>query len=130
MKRVYETIFEKLEKLGIIRDGKLTFKEYIKLESCGFMDLHIDLLERTDEFIRISLAHNYEQNGDIVPDPDMELKIYPKLKMAEALTFQDTYGYREVYPEPDKVDIHTKKDLNAFLSKWLTNLLNQGFKKE
>jgi len=47
--------------------------------------------------------------------------------MAEALSYQDQFGYQYVYPEPGKVDIKAKKDLNAFLNKWLTNLINQGF---
>lgn len=49
--------------------------------------------------------------------------------MAEALTYQqDSLGvFQEVYPEPGKVDVKLKKQLNQFLNQWLTNLINQGF---
>jgi len=74
------------------------------------------------------LSHLYEQHGDLVPDPDMEIRVYldDDWPRAEALTYQDTYGYQEVYPEPDKVVPELKKDLNVFLASWLQNCINQG----
>lgn len=74
-----------------------------------------------------SLTHYYESQGDLVPDPDMEVKITPEQKMAEALSYQDTFSYRRVY-DGDKIDTVAKKDLNIFLNQWLTNLIDQGFK--
>ncbi len=50
--------------------------------------------------------------------------------MAEALSYQDSFGYRVVYPESGKVDIKAKKELNQFLDMWLSNLKNQGFEKQ
>jgi hypothetical protein len=44
----------------------------------------------------------------------------------EALTFQDTYTYREVHLDGDRVDLKAKKELNEFLLLWLTNLIDQG----
>lgn len=127
---IYETIYRKLEKIGIIRDRKLAFSKYLKLKSGGFMDLNIDELNETDDSITISMAHNHEVNGDLVSDPDMELRIYPDCKMAEALTLQDSFGYKMVYPEEGKVYPRVKKELNQFLNQWLTNLINQGFENE
>ena len=43
-----------------------------------------------------SLAHYYKQGGDLIPDPDMEIKVFPEFEMAEALTYQDSFGYRKV----------------------------------
>ncbi len=100
--------------------------EYLKLKSSGFMDLNMDNLGNN----RIALSHNYEQNGDLIPDPDMEIHILPELKAIEALSYQDTYGYQAVYPEPGKVNIRAKQKLNAFLSHWLKNLRDQGFKRQ
>jgi uncharacterized protein YqiB (DUF1249 family) len=100
--------------------------EYLKLKSSGFMDLNMDNLGNN----RIALSHNYEQNGDLIPDPDMEIHILPELKAIEALSYQDTYGYQAVYPEPGKVNIRAKQKLNAFLSHWLKNLSDQGFKRQ
>ena len=58
----------------------------------------------------------------------MELRVYPDMKMAEALTFQDCFGYRVVYPTPDKVDVKAKAELNRFLNQWLSNLIRQDYK--
>lgn len=121
MALIYEEIYEKLEELGVLK-----VKTTKVLKSPGFMDLHIENLGDN----RYSLTHYYEQNGDLVPDPDMEIRIYPDYGMAEALTYQDAYTYREVYPDEEHVDERAKRDLNRFLNQWLSNLIAQGFGKE
>ena len=138
MTDTYERIFERLERL--IPDlTELRPGDARRSESKGFMDLHLDVLNRVDELIqpngshiggelRIALHHSYEQNGDLVPDPDMEIRVHllQRWKKAEALTLQDSFGYREVYPEPNKVDIRAQKELNSFLAQWLKNCIDQG----
>ena len=131
-KIIYKTMFEKLVKLGIInQDGNLKFNEYLKLKSGNFMDLNIDHLsyKNDDRSIVISLAHNYIQNGDVMADPDMEIRIIPSMKMVEALTFkQDSIGiYQQVYLEDGRFYPSLKKELNNFLNFWLKNLIKQGF---
>ena len=108
-------------------------------KSNGFMALHLDVLSRVDKLVqpnqsriagelRIALHHSYEQNGDLVPDPDMEIRVFllQDWNKAEALTYQDAFTYREVYPEPGKVDIRAKKEMNSFLAQWLKNCIDQG----
>ena len=114
---IYEKIYQKLERLGVM---KVTGS--IHLKSTGYMDLVIEKLEVN----HYSLTHYYEMNGDLVPDPDMEIRILPEQRMADALSYQDLYGYRRVY-DGDKVDAKSKKDLNIFLDHWLSNLIEQGF---
>jgi hypothetical protein len=62
--------------------------EYAKFKVPGFMDLNLDLLSRNDEIITVALSHYYEQNGDLIPDPDMVIRIDTKIETVEALTFQ------------------------------------------
>ncbi len=102
--------------------------DYRRSVTPGFMDLHLDILERTPEALRIALAHNREQNGDMVPDPDMEIRVYliPGWEKAEALTYQDQHTYNRVYPDPGHVHTGLKRSLNAFLKQWLKNLKDQG----
>ena len=104
---------------------------HIRLKSQGYMDLSVEILEKTLEYIRISLTHYGELNGDLMADPDMEVKIYSKQLMAEALSYQNDYVsiYQVVYPEPNKVNVNLKQELNSFLSLWLNNLKDQGFKR-
>lgn len=126
-KNVYTRNFNKLEKLGII-DLITSGKSAAKSESSGFMDLHFDRLYEEDGSIIIALAHYYKQNGDMCSDPDMQLRVYPEHRMAEALTFQQANPpvYQEVYPAPGKVNPRLKKELNSFLSTWLRNCVSQG----
>lgn len=132
-KNVYERNFDRLVKLGIINEkGELQFKEALKLKSGAYMDLNLDYLIKDEQGDVIAMAHNYIQNGDVMADPDMKIRIIPEMHSIEALTYQqDGLGiYQEVYPEPGKVNPKAKIELNAFLETWLKNLIAQGFKHE
>src|SRR5688572_17664601 len=37
----------------------------------GYMPVHVECLRRTGLGLLYSVAHYYEQNGDLVPDPDV-----------------------------------------------------------
>ena len=131
-RNTYEIIYYRLEQLGLNLDNPTDFG---KSESSGFMDLNYDYLgfrgptsDDNPGTFDISLAHYFKQNGDMCADPDMEIRVYPKHKMAEALTFQMAIPpiYQEVYPEPGKVYPKVKAELNHFLKMWLRNCINQG----
>lgn len=97
----------------------------------GYMDLNLDILRRGKDKTVIALSHYYKQSGDMIADPDMVIAVYPDRAMAEALTYQDCYRYQEVYSDGGRqVDIQAKRDLNKFLSHWLTNLRIQGHRIE
>jgi uncharacterized protein YqiB (DUF1249 family) len=93
----------------------------MKFVSSSLMPLYGDTLTSDT----IALAHNGKQNGDVMADPDMEIKIYPEMKMAEALTFRNDYMgiYQEVYPEPRKYYPKLKRELNDFLNNWLKTMI-------
>lgn len=135
---IYETIYKKLDRLIPLGVNELQKGEgFIKLKSEGYMNLNIDSLggkehpkgEQDGHCFIIAMAHNHIQNGDLMADPDMEIAVYPEMKMAEALTYQqDGLGiYQMVYPEPGLVNPKLKKQLNSFLNQWLDNLKKQNF---
>jgi uncharacterized protein YqiB (DUF1249 family) len=74
---------------------------------------------------KVALAHNGIQTGDVMSDPDVEVKINAEKEEAEALSFQNDYLgiYQEVY-EDEKCNAKLKKDLNIFLDDWLSNIIN------
>lgn len=129
-KTVYEKNFERLEQiLGGNLKEVLENAHYLKLKAEGFMDLSVDILGKN----KISIAHNFEMFGDIVPDPDMELEIDFDTKTVEALTYQNQFIYSEVYTYDEngnKKGVYTKrkKELNDFLSLWTKNLIEQKHK--
>lgn len=130
---IYQRNFNRLVKLGIINaKGELQFKEAVKIQKKHYMDLNFDYLEKDEQGQVIAMAHNYIQYGDVMADPDMQVRIIPEMHSIEALTYQlDSMGiFQQVYPEKGKVNIQAKKELNSFLEKWLINLIDQGFKLE
>ena len=133
MATIYERNFLRLERIFGCELSEIKGKNYLKLEAKPFMDLHIDILSRRENSFIISMAHNYEQNGDLVPDPDMEIEINLVNKTAEALTFQNALISSEVYQYNDKgektgVRTRLKADLNSFLELWTKNIIEQGHK--
>lgn len=133
-KTVFEKNFDHMVELDTIKpDGSLNFQDYLKLKSAGYMDLNIDHLSHKDNEGQtvIAMAHNFEQNGDLMADPDMEIRIIPKMRMVEALTYQlDSMGvYQRVYLNDGRFYPELKKELNEFLNTWLKNLIEQDFKK-
>jgi len=136
---VHEIIYSRLEKLGVLELASVDHAKSVDPDGV-YMDLNYDNLgtrvhnpRRMDSY-DISLAHNYIQNGDVMADPDMEIRIYPEAKAAEALTYQqDGLGiFQQVYPAPGKYVPRLKRELNSFLSQWLKNAIQQGhhFNKE
>lgn len=129
-KIVYAENFDRMVKLGIIdSNGNLLFDYWMKIESPPYMKLSIDTISVGKDEIIIAMAHNFVQNGDVMADPDMEVRIIPGTKMIEAMTYRlDSLGTNQrVYPEPGRYDPILKKELNSFLNQWLKNLLDQGF---
>ena len=104
-------------------------KESGKSEAPGFMDFHLDILQRKGDVLRIAISHYYKhQSGDMIPDPDMEVMVNRRSETAEALTYQDTYGYQEVYSEDGSFNQSLQRSLDEFLLMWLNNLYEQGHK--
>ncbi|KKG83071.1 DUF1249 domain-containing protein [Methanosarcina mazei] len=120
-RKIYKQIFSKLKALGILNESGIMEAQYMRFQSPGLMDLHVDRLPNNT----ISLAHNGIQNGDIMADPDMQIWLHPDHKEAEAMTFQNDYVgvYQEVYPEPGKYKPKLKEELNKFLVDWLQNII-------
>lgn len=122
---VFEMIYARLQEIGILDENGIMKAEYMKFKSPGLMDLNVDrLFDNT-----IALAHNGIQNGDVMADPDMEVRIYPENKSAEALTFKNDYLgiFQEVYPEPGRYYPKLKKELNEFLNDWLKNIIQAKY---
>lgn len=123
---IYELIYRKLNKLIPGLEDLKAGESRKSSAGEGFMDLHLDVLDKTDDYIIIALSHYYTQNGDMIADPDMEIKIFNKNRgMAEALTYQDSRCYQRVYPDAYHVIPKLKKSLNNFLNRWLRNCLQQ-----
>lgn len=123
----YKKIYKKLEELGVftvINDQS----GYAKSEVPGFMDLFFDNLVKEHDLIIISLTHYFERNDNLYVDPDMQIRVFPEKKEAEAMTFRQDFPpvFHVVFPGPGETDVMLQKNLNTFLYKWLSSLITQG----
>ena len=106
---------------GILEDRY----RYMKLRSEPFMDLIIEKLDDN----RISMAHYFLQNGDLMSDPDMEIIVDRNQEKVKAATYQlDCMAfYQEAYNADNQLrDVRKAKVLNDFLEEWLKNIIDQG----
>jgi len=109
----------------------LTEKAQVIDNQKGFMSVHVEELFTVDAGTIWSIAHYYEQNGDMMRDPDVEFlkakdgKYYP-------LSFrQDPYFYQEaVEGDPLQGEIkgyrpRMQKDIAVFCGTWMQNIKQQ-----
>ncbi len=101
-----------------------------------FMPVSIDVLSvercaiggRDWYEMRVSLAHNYQQNGDLMADPDVEFHVTP-LGVAP-LTFQQDPGIYRRWAWKDEAGIweyhpRGQADLATFCNQWMVNIKHQ-----
>ncbi|MCI7180651.1 MAG: ArdC-like ssDNA-binding domain-containing protein, partial [Lachnospiraceae bacterium] len=94
---------------------------YIKYGTPHFMDLNVEIID--DNYY--AMSHNYELNGDLMADPDVEFTVdkdnrllYPESYQQDNLQF-----YQRVDKEP--VAAH---QLNEFMDEWLNNIQENQYK--
>lgn len=100
----------------------LTDYKYLKLESdLGFMTLSLDKIGSNS----VAMAHYYEQNGDLMVDPEIVFDIDSKNKTLTAVSYQqDGMGIYKTYePDSDEQD-----NCNSFVDTWLNNISTQAYK--
>jgi len=97
----------------------------------AYMAVHVEKLRLTEQGTLFSVTHYYEQNGDLMRDPDMEfLKVgddyYPTYMR------QDGGGAYEreavVYGEDGKIERYYPRmqaDLAFFANQWMKNIKEQ-----
>jgi len=95
---------------------------HVRFHMKGYQRL---VIERHGDMI--SVAHYFEQNGDLVADPDVELH-YPSW-VPTAIT-QAYFGYRQKFIERDGktfVDTRFDREVSSFLAMWARNIKAQGW---
>lgn len=103
----------------------------------------LSLFPKCDAFMRLAIerhgteltmTHYFEQNGDLVPDPDMTFKIEwmnDKLYLF-AVTYQDQFRFDSARTDTsDKIfSIPKVNRLTEFAKMWAFNLRNQPYSKK
>ncbi|MET0795405.1 MAG: hypothetical protein ABW061_28055 [Polyangiaceae bacterium] len=117
---ILEQLVEHLDELGAHKK--------IDNTNGAFMAVCVERVEETQHGPVFSVAHYYEQAGDLVPDPDVTLlrtadgEFYP-------LSYQDGRVYRgsaELGPDGSvRVDGPRQADVARFLDAWMRNVKSQ-----
>jgi len=121
-------IYQKLNKLtGGVKAylAKGYESAYQKIKNPPYMDLVIEKYSKDS----IILAHYGEQNGDLMSDPMIEIRINNESETAEAVYYENHYvGVAQyVYDDNNNQNLKRKTELNSFLNQWLDTLKAQGF---
>ena len=94
---------------------------YIKYGTPGFMDLNVEIID-TDRF---AMSHNYELNGDLMADPDVEFTVDKTNRLLFPQSYQqDSMQY---YERVDK-DPYKAHELNQFMDQWMYNIQTNQYK--
>jgi hypothetical protein len=93
----------------------------------GFMPVHVECLHRSGLGLLYSVAHYYEQNGDLVPDPDV---VFVRAAAGwSPVSFQNSIAYRVAVRVHDdgtiEVDEKEQRDLVSFCNLWMRNIKEQ-----
>lgn len=100
----------------------LTDYKYLKLESdLGFMTLSLDKIGSNS----VAMAHYYEQNGDLMVDPEIVFDIDSKNKTLTAMSYQQDGMsiYKTYEPDSDEQD-----NCNSFVDTWFNNISTQAYR--
>ena len=101
---------------------------YKKIDnSKGFMALVVEKLRTDDVGSIYSLAHYFEQNGDLCKDPDMEFMV--RGGSVIPMTFQQdippVYSEGVFYDNGWKVRNKVQADITSFANMWIKNIKHQ-----
>lgn len=113
-RRNYE-LFEDIAKPLLTNDAY-----YMRFTTPGFMDLNIEIIDEN----RLAIAHNFELNGDLMADPDVEFTVDKENKLLYPQTYQqDTLQiYERVDGNPIRIN-----ELNQFMNQWFNNITDQYY---
>ncbi len=115
--------------------GGISKLEPLKIEVSGYMPLCIEPVGVSLDCgpnggAMVSVAHYYEQNGDLMRDPEMVFEVSGDVWTPLSFT-QDNVGlYQEaVRVDEGRVLVNPKRlrDLKSFARMWDKNLKDQGF---
>lgn len=91
-------------------------------------DLHLQVIERSPYTTALSLTHHYRAGAIRLAVPDLWLRVYHDVCVAEAIAQIDgnSPAHARAYDWHRGLDAEVKRQLNTFTEKWLRDCLQQG----
>jgi len=110
-------------------------EDYIKIDNApgSFMYVSFERLYGTDflgqQATVFAMAHYYEQNGDLIPDPDMTfLQLVNQPEIIYPTSITTSLGFKQSIWNQDgtwKINKKEQADEAVFASMWLKNIREQ-----
>ena len=101
---------------------------HLRIKNAPFLPL---VVERHGQ--QVTVTHYFEQNGDLISDPDMEFMITDSEEWLPVATQFATGHYRRAIFLEDGKKLVNPKELRSqiqFANMWAKNLIKQGFAKK
>lgn len=95
-----------------------------------YMPVHIEIIEKTDKYHHISLAHYGRQNGDAMRDPEMLFALHKESQQFVPYYYRNDYMGMEQYSvrwTEEGVLLNRRLQANhtTFANQWLRNIATQ-----
>ena len=128
MKKAMKTLDRKAAE--ILR-GLLALQTTVIDRSDGtYMPIHIEIIDRSEQYTHISLAHYGRQNGDAMRDPEMIIALHKESQQFIPYYYRNDYCGIEQYSVrwTDEGALLTRKlqaEHTTFANQWLRNIATQ-----
>ena len=124
MKTLDRKASEILQKLLALQQSKIDNTDGV------YMPVHIEIIEKTDKYDHISLAHYGQQNGDAMRDPEMIFALHKESQQFVPYYYRNDYMGMEQYSArwTDKgvlLNRRLQADHTTFANQWLRNIAAQ-----
>ena len=111
---------------------KLLALQKLKIDNTDgvYMPVHIEIIEKTDKYNHISLAHYGQQNGDAMRDPEMLFALHKETQQFIPYYYRNDYcGIEQNSVKWSEDGIFLNRRLQAehttFANQWLRNIAVQ-----
>ena len=124
MKTLDRKASEILQKLLALQTAKIDNSDGV------YMPIHIEIIDRTENYNHISLAHYGQQNGDAMRDPEMLFALHKELQQFVPYYYRNGYMGMEQYSvrwteEGVLLNRRLQADHTVFANQWLRNIATQ-----
>lgn len=95
-----------------------------------YMPVHIEIIDRSEQYNHISLAHYGEQNGDAMRDPEMIIALHKESQQFIPYYYRNDYMGVEQYSvkwmeKGVLMNRRLQADHTTFANQWLRNIAAQ-----
>ena len=124
--------YENIRQTGVRDSASLLALQTSKIDNTdeAYMPVYIEIIDRSETYKHISLAHYGEQNGDMMRDPEMLFALHKETRQFIPYYYRNDYMGVEQYSvkwtdEGILLNRRLQADHTTFANQWLRNIAAQ-----